>query len=226
MNPHLILDEHTAESFQLADYRRCVSDLYARVRTSTPFAGWENWRAGRDLLFANHPQSPIEPEDRDAFPGLDHHPYDPAYRVEAPLEPSDPWNGSIPHSADGTTPFFRAGRVDVDLPEGRVLLDVYWLDTYGGGLFLPFRDGTAGDTTYRGGRYLLDTAKGADLGSVGDRLVLDFNFAYHPSCAYSWRWSCPLAPADNQTTVPIRAGERLARRSAETAPTGSTPAHR
>ena len=69
---------------------------------------------------------------------------------------------------------------------------------------------SSGTTTYGGGRYLLDTAKGADLGSIGDRLVLDFNFSYHPSCVYDPRWSCPLAPPENRLTVPIRAGERLA----------------
>ncbi len=211
MNPQLLLDEQTSESFDLADYRRCVSDLYTQVRTGSPLEGWQQWRAGRDLLFAKHPQTPIEPEDRPAFRGLDYYPYDPAYRVEAVLEQADPWSGSILHSADGTTPFLRVGRVRLDLPGGHVSLGVYWLDTYGGGLFLPFRDGTAGETTYRGGRYLLDTAKGADLGAVEDRLILDFNFSYHPSCAHSWRWSCPLAPPDNLIDVRIEAGERLRR---------------
>jgi len=100
--------------------------------------------------------------------------------------------------------FVRAGVVD--LPIGR--LEVYWLDAYGGGLFLPFRDATSGTTTYGGGRYLLDTIKGADLGSTeAGALVLDFNFAYHPSCHYHHRWSCPLAPRENHLTVPIEAGE-------------------
>lgn len=211
MNPYLVLDHQTSQSFELADYRRCVSDLYARVRTASPVEGWLQWRTGRDLLFADHPQTPIEPDDRAAFRGLDYYPYDPAYRVEAALEPIERWSGSITHSADGGTPFLGVGRVRLDLPGGQVSLDVYWLDTYGGGLFLPFQDGTAGETTYRGGRYLLDTAKGADLGSVEDRLILDFNFAYHPSCSHSWRWSCPLAPPNNQTSVRIEAGERRAR---------------
>ena len=86
---------------------------------------------------------------------------------------------------------------------------VYWLDAYGGGIFLPFADATSGSTTYGGGRYLLDTVKGADLGSAGERLVVDLNYAYHPSCVYSSDWSCPLAPPANRLDVAIAAGERL-----------------
>ena len=210
VNSQAAQGEQTLESLQLADYRRSVADLYAQVRVSSPLEGWQEWRDGRDLLFAEHPQTPIEPDDRSTFHGLDYYPYDPAYRVEGVVEQAEPWSGSIQNSADGSTPFSRVGQVNLDLPTGQLSLSVYWLDTYGGGLFLPFRDGTAGETTYGGGRYLLDTAKGADLGTVEDRLVLDFNFSYHPSCVYNWRWSCPLAPADNQTDVRIEAGERLA----------------
>ena len=63
-------------------------------------------------------------------------------------------------------------------------LEAYWLQSYGNGLFLPFADATSGDETYGAGRYLLDTVKGADLGTQDGRLVLDFNLAYNPSCAY------------------------------------------
>jgi uncharacterized protein (DUF1684 family) len=79
---------------------------------------------------------------------------------------------------------------------------------YGGGTFLPFADATSGRETYGAGRYLLDTIKGADLGHQRDRVILDFNFAYFPSCAYSPRYICPLAPAGNRLPQPIRAGER------------------
>ena len=88
-------------------------------------------------------------------------------------------------------------------------LEVLWLDAYGGGLILPFRDATSGSETYGGGRYLLDTVKGADLGGADGRLLLEFNFAYNPSCVYSARWACPLTPPANRLDVAIRAGERL-----------------
>jgi uncharacterized protein len=91
-------------------------------------------------------------------------------------------------------------------------LSMFWLLDYAGGFFLSFRDATCGDETYGAGRYLLDTAKGADLGADRDgRLILDFNFAYQPSCSYDPRWSCPLPPRENWLTIPIRAGERLRR---------------
>jgi uncharacterized protein (DUF1684 family) len=133
----------------------------------------------------------------------------------APYDPSFVWNVRVDTDVErellhvgtsdgGEIAFIRFGRVS--LPVGT--LDVFWLDAYGGGVFLPFRDATAGGTTYGGGRYLLDTAKGADLGSDPDgRLILDFNFAYHPSCHYSPRWSCPLAPPGNRLTAAITVGE-------------------
>jgi uncharacterized protein (DUF1684 family) len=91
-------------------------------------------------------------------------------------------------------------------------LSLYWIDVYGGGLFLPFRDTTAPHETYGGGRYLFDTVKGSDFlcstGADGERrIVLDFNYAYNPSCAYDHRWACPLAPQENWLPFPIRAGE-------------------
>jgi hypothetical protein len=94
---------------------------------------------------------------------------------------------------------------------------VYWIAVYGGGVFIPFRDATSGHESYGAGRYLLDTIKGADLGGRGERLMLDFNYAYNPSCAYDPRWSCPLAPPANWLPVPIRAGERAPQPHAEPA---------
>ena len=92
-------------------------------------------------------------------------------------------------------------------------LAIYWIAVYGGGLFLPFHDTTAPDDTYGGGRYLFDTVKGSSFRWRRDggqeRIVLDFNYAYNPSCAYSYRWACPLAPAENRLVVPIPAGEKV-----------------
>ena len=77
-------------------------------------------------------------------------------------------------------------------------------------MFLPFADATSGRETYGGGRYLLDTIKGADLGQDAEgRAVLDFNFSYNPSCAYSARFVCPLSPRGNRLPGAVRAGERV-----------------
>jgi len=112
-------------------------------------------------------------------------------------------------SSDGEIRMLLAG--SVHLP-GRIeaTIDVWWLEQYAGGIFIPLRDGTAGKGSYGGGRYLLDTAKGADLGAEGSEVVLDLNFLYHPSCRYSPEWSCPLAPAGNRISAPVHAGERMA----------------
>ena len=104
--------------------------------------------------------------------------------------------------------FQRFARLRFELYGEVVGLDAYWLAVYGGGIFVPFRDRTSGATTYGAGRYLWDSIKGADLGAEKGSLVLDFNFAYNPSCSYDSRWVCPLAPPANRLQVAVRAGER------------------
>ena len=136
-------------------------------------------------------------------------PYDPALRFEVTLDPDvEPQRLEVPTATDGVVPFERIGVLH--LP-GLGDLDAWWLDSYGGGLFVPVKDAGAGRETYGGGRYLLDTVKGADLG--GDvragQLVVDLNFAYNPSCAYDPAWTCPLAPPGNTLAVPVQGGELL-----------------
>jgi uncharacterized protein (DUF1684 family) len=117
----------------------------------------------------------------------------------------------LPVSAGGTISFSRIGHVEIPFPAGSRRLGVFWMAGYAGGLFVPFRDATNGAETYRAGRYAIDAAKSADLGGDLERgtLVIDFNFAFHPSCAFDPKWACPLAPPENRLDIPIRAGERL-----------------
>jgi uncharacterized protein (DUF1684 family) len=195
-------------SLTLLDWRRQVAELYARVRAADdPEEGWHAWRAGRDRLFADHPDSPLDAAGRARAGGLPVAPYDPALRFRAPLDTGvEPLRLQLPTADDGVVAMDRIGRVTLgDL--GR--LDVWWLGGYGGGVFLPLRDGSAGTTTYGGGRYLLDTIKGADLGGDATALVVDLNFAYHPSCTYDPRWSCPLAQEGNRLEAVVAAGEQL-----------------
>jgi len=201
-------------SLDLWDYRRRVAAAYAEVRSSPPSdAAWRRWRQRRDDLFARHPMSALDPERRARFDGLPFFPYDPAWRIVTDVLTAPEERLELGHSGAGATSMHRFGRVRVVAPGGEeVELSLFWLDVYGGGVFLPFRDLTAPEETYGGGRYLLDTVKGADLGHAGRRVVLDFNYAYHPSCVYSDRWSCPLAPPENHLEVAVRAGERLPRR--------------
>ena len=195
-------------SLMLLDWRRTVAALYADVRAEAagdPVNALERFRMAKDRLFAVHSESPLPAGERTTFEGLRYWPYDPALRFEAEVEPLEPLR-LMAHSDSGDPyPLDRIGRVG--LPIGT--LDVYWVAVYGGGVFLPFRDATNGDTTYGAGRYVLDTVKGADLGGAGSSLVIDFNYAYHPSCTYDPRWSCPLAPPANRLAGPVEAGERL-----------------
>jgi uncharacterized protein (DUF1684 family) len=190
----------------LLDYRRRVNEMYQAVRSlrgRDPRAAHQLWRERRDELFRSHPQSALPPEKRAAFRGLPYREYDPAFVFTAAVRPLQRESYDVDTSTGGVIRFVRFGAVD--LPIGS--LEVLWLDEYSGGVFLPFRDATSGKTTYGGGRYLLDTAKGADLGSSGDVLVLDFNFAYHPSCVYDPKWTCPLAPLSNRLAAAVEAGE-------------------
>lgn len=197
-------------ALQLADWRRRIAELYAQVRAAAdPAAGHARWRSGRDELFRTHPQSPLPRRDPLRRTGLPCWPYDPAVRFELPVAaPEEPATRRVDTGPDGVTTFELVGTVRLPAPLSATV-GVWWTAQYGGGLFLPLRDATAGDTSYGGGRYLLDGAKGADLGTAGDRLVVDLNFLYHPSCRYDDAWVCPLAPARNTIDVEIRAGERL-----------------
>lgn len=200
-------DVATSSSLTLLDWRRRVAAIYADVRAAEdPRDGHALWRARRDELFAQHPDSPLSPAARSSFAGLPVADYDPAWRFEAEIEDAEPAHFEVTTGTDGIVGFDRLG---VALLPGIGSLDVWWLASYGGGVFVPLRDGSASRTTYGGGRYLLDTVKGADLGgSARDGiLMLDLNFAYNPSCAYDPAWACPLAPAGNVLAVDVPVGE-------------------
>ena len=200
-------------ALEVADWRRRVHSMYRSVREATDLpAAHDLWRRERDDLFLNHPSTPLLPEDKAEFTGLPVRPYDPEWRFEVAIELDDSRSFDFETGTDGVVPFELVGHASI--PEvGR--LDVWRLRSYGGGLFIPVRDGLAGtpDGTYGGGRYLIDSIKGAHLGE-GDTpgsLVLDFNFAYNPSCAYDPAWACPLAPLGNRVSAGIPVGELYVR---------------
>ena len=195
----------TSDHLTLVDWRLRVAELYARVRAEAdPADGHRLWVEGRTRLFATHPQSPTSRWS--SQDGVSYWPYDPRWRFEVPLLETEPAEIEAPGGDDGTVTLRRTGRVE--LPDVGTL-DVWWLDQYAAGIFVPLKDGTSGTTTYGGGRYLLDTIKGSWVGGDDATLVLDLNFAYHPSCRYDPRWVCPLAPPGNTVAVAVEAGERL-----------------
>jgi hypothetical protein len=226
--------EDLSGTLELADWRRRVAELYAEVRrvsaTDVP-AALALWRATREVMYREDPSSPV-PADRRATFRANHFGHDPRLRFEvevvggeapaasAPPTPSGVGpidfgstspSSDLPVSAGGTMSFTCIGHVEIPFAEGPRRLDVFWMAGYAGGLFIPFRDATNGIETYAAGRYLVDGAKSADLGGDPTRrtLILDFNFAYQPSCAFDPKWACPLAPPENHLDIPIHAGERL-----------------
>jgi uncharacterized protein (DUF1684 family) len=192
------------EAFELADYRSRIAGLYL---SDVDIYGF---RAAKDRLFATHPQSPIPADERASFAeaGLRYFPVDAQYVSRVPARRAE---GGLTIDTGGPDGVVTYQRVSIlATPWGDLTL--WWIVAYGGGLFLPFRDGTARRETYGGGRYLTDTVKGTHGRGVeilpDGRVQLDFNYAYNPSCAYDPRWACPLAPEENRLSADINAGER------------------
>jgi uncharacterized protein (DUF1684 family) len=196
------------EHIDLVDWRRRMGDVYRLPSLA-------DWRAARDRLFREHPQSPVPAEGRGSFAGLRWFPPDPSYRLPATVTPADGAPVEIDTGGeDGVVRYHRVGVLRFRLHDRDCALTVLALVGYGSGLFVPFRDATSSAETYGGGRYLVDTVKGTDGGCLevtpgSTDVTMDFNYACHPSCVYSPRWACPLAPPENRLPVPVRAGERL-----------------
>ena len=202
-----------SDPFALAHWRRTVAAIYAHVRERSDDrrAQFEAFRRAKDDLFRSHPQSPIAERLRADWPGVPWFAYDPAARVDAAIErAASRETFEIPLASDGVLRCTRVGLARFRMAGREASLAMYWLEGYGGGLWLPFADATTGVSTYGGGRYLYDTIKGADLGVDATKIVLDFNHAYSPSCAYDPRWSCPLSPRENRLSFAVEAGERTA----------------
>ena len=187
-----------------------MQGLYQRVRAENhPERAHALWRSGRDELFTAHPQSPLAATDDLRQNGVPYWSYNPNLRWTLEVEaPESPLSRRVSTGATEITNMSQLGWITLPAPfDAR--LAVWWLEQYGGGLFLPVKDATAGNATYGGGRYLLDTAKGADLGGNHSALVIDLNFLFHLSCRYDMQWICPLAPQENIISASIEAGERL-----------------
>lgn len=165
----------------------------------------ESFRQHRDHYFAHDPDSPLTPEEREGFAGLAYYPERKDLALELELDTSGDGVGEhleFPTSDGPPKPFVRAGRIHFEADGSPVTLSVF-TDVARGRYFLPFKDGTTGEETYGAGRYL-DPKMRPD----GKTLVVDFNYAYNPYCAYSEGWSCPMPPWENVVKAPIRAGEK------------------
>ena len=167
----------------------------------------ERERREKDSFFAGHPQSPIPPQDRGGFMGLDYFPPDTDLRFETELdEHGEKATMRMAYSQGEERDFVRWGEFRFSIGGEECVLQAYKSDAREEHLFIPFKDTTSGRETYGAGRYL-------DLHSARDRTadgnwILDLNRAYNPWCVYSESYTCPFVPRENWLAVPVRAGEK------------------
>lgn len=169
------------------------------------------FRAQKDEFFGTSPQSPIPHELRHAgFSGLKYYPPDLTYRVEALLTPFDtPEVVQLGSTQGDIRPMLRYGALEFTIL-GESCRLVAFKDTDAPNsheLFIPFRDATSGGETYGAGRYIEAEDEGQD--DAPHTVLLDYNLAYSPWCAYNVAYSCTLPPAENRLAIPIMAGELL-----------------
>ena len=199
------------ELYHLADWRRRISELYAEVRKMPdPARARAHWLAVRSEMYRAHPQSPLPRPARADFHAINAYEYEPALRFSVELVAQQGPELVADLGGDGQMRYAQIARTEGLAAALGSELPVFWIQGYGGGLYLPFSDATSGDETYGGGRYLADAIKGSDLGLAADgRMIIDFNFAYHPSCAHNPDFICPLPGPECRLACTIRAGERL-----------------
>ena len=165
-------------------------------------------REEKNDFFGSHPQSPIPPEERDAFDGLDYFDPNPDARVEATVSVhEDPEPVPMETTAGNEVRYLRLVTFAFELRGETVELHGYQQEREDDeAVFVPFRDKTTGQQSYRNGRYI-ELHPDEPLAD-GETIVLDFNLAYTPFCAYSETFACPLPPEENWLDVAVAAGER------------------
>lgn len=161
----------------------------------------DDFRKEQDDFFGSHSQSPLTPEQKKNFSGLNYFPENDDLRLEVQVEIfNEDQPIQIQRTKGDVKMYYRHGIFKFDVDGQEAELTIYKGEH---GYFLPFVDSLAGEETYPAGRYL----EPEEL--PGDRFLVDFNIAYNPYCAYNEMWSCPITPAENRLKVPIRAGEKL-----------------
>jgi len=199
----------------LINWRREIFSIYDEVRSEEDgIVAWNIWKDKREKLFKFHPESPtFDPKKQSGFndvPVL--YSYNQKFSLFSKFEQIS--NSEIiqlntdENSITRLKPFIKTTNLKDFLG---IELTVFKIEGYGGGLFLPFTDSgcKSGGAHYEGGRYLIDTVKGADLGELKtDELRLDFNFSYNPSCSYNSKWTCPILKDYNRISILVDAGEK------------------
>ncbi|EDM44884.1 hypothetical protein SCB49_02149 [unidentified eubacterium SCB49] len=165
------------------------------------------YRAEENKKFATAETTILTKRDFRKFEALDFFPVDLKYRVEATfVRTPDEIPFLMPTTTERTPEYVKYGEAHFKIDSVKLKLNLYQntapsddpeLKDY---LFLPFTDWTSGDGSYGGGRFLDAYIP------EGDIIILDFNKAYNPYCAYNHRYSCPIPPKENDLSVRIEAG--------------------
>jgi len=191
-----------AKKFEVKESMEGISDWKKRL---------EREREEKDKFFAVHWQSPIPPEERAKFRGLEYYPPNADYRFELELhEHRDKKRLEIEDTGGNMRDFLRWGEFRFKIGDEECTLQAYKSDPREKLLFIPFKDATSGKETYGAGRYI-DREYERDCTPDG-RWILDFNKAYNPWCAYSKNYVCPFVPPENWLKIPVLAGEKKLKR--------------
>jgi hypothetical protein len=165
------------------------------------------WRKERDTFFKTHQRSPLSPKEKRNFKGLKYYPFNPKYVFCGQIERYSFHINNPKYYATFLTNkginkrYIRYGTFHFKLDGKEYSIEIY-KSILSDNLFIPFKDKTNGKESYDGGRYI-----DAEI-LQGYKMVLDFNMAYHPSCAYNDNFICVLPPRENTLDVEIRAGEK------------------
>lgn len=165
------------------------------------------WRKERDVFFKTHPRSPLLPKDQNNFKKLNYFPFDPKYaflgeikRYNIHINNPDYYATFLTNKGTNKR-YIRYGKFYFRLDGKEYVLQIY-KSILSDILFIPFKDRTNGKETYEGGRYI-----DAEI-LAGYKMILDFNMAYNPSCAYNEKYICVLPPPENTLQIDVKAGEK------------------
>lgn len=165
------------------------------------------WQKEKDLFFKTHERSPLSPPEKKSFNGLKYYPFNPRYVFHGKIERfilnvNNPrYYATFPTNKGTNKRYIRYGKFLFMIDGKEFTIEIY-KSILGDSLFIPFKDRTNGKETYEGGRYI-----DAEI-LPGYQMILDFNMAYQPACAYNDKFVCVLPPRENMLDIPIRAGEK------------------
>lgn len=165
-------------------------------------------RSAHELELTDPAKGVLDSVEIVEFQGLDYFDFDSTFQIQATFTKKKGKRFEMPTSTDRLPVYRRYGIIQFTHNDTLCELEVYQNmalrknPEFKNYLFIPFRDGTRVIETYGGGRYLDLTIP------EGDTVLIDFNLAYNPYCAYSSRYSCPIPPVVNDLRVRITAGEK------------------